>query len=128
MAKAYALGDKIQAGHFCDATVDAIIEKSRATNYFPGSDVIQYFYNNTLPSTNARRVFVAFYVFRGSMKWLDHWTCRQNVPREFLFDLAELFYIKDSSTDPTDRAKTSSSCVYHRHGSGICYTSRGHRK
>ncbi|WAO97088.1 Hypothetical protein NCS54_01479400 [Fusarium falciforme] len=93
LAKAFVLGDKLQDGGFQDAVMDAMVDKtsseaSDSQKWFPVGPVIRFIYENTLASSKARLFLVDVYTFHGHGNWLTDWATQDDLPKEFLFDVA----------------------------------------
>lgn len=132
LAEAYVLGDKLGDGDFKDVIIDAILHKSRLKVSggaffrrfsFPGAQIIQYIYDNTPKSSEARNLLVYFWAENGNGQWFNDET-QELLPKEFLMDLAvELFERQARGTLATSMAE-SNTCKYHQHGPGPCYRDR----
>jgi hypothetical protein len=117
LAKACVLGDKLQDGDFQDVIIDAIVDKCKSEasdgrTWFPVGPVIQQVYDNTLESSKARRLLTDLYISHGSGSWLREWIKQDEIPRDFLFDVA-IGFLDRRIDDPT---KNSTLCEYHQHG------------
>lgn len=115
LAKAHVLGDKLFDGDFCNAAIDAIINKTETKlpdglRWYPVGEVVQSIYDNTLPHSPTRRLLVDLYVRSGHKNWILEWAKPDDLPKQGLFD---------KSSNPI----TPSDCVYHSHGPGTkdCY-------
>lgn len=124
LAKAYVLGDFLQDGSFKDAVLDAFLEKrlSYATDgqqWNPCGPVIRHIYDNTLDSSKARRLLVDIYTENGRGDWLTKWATPEDLPKEFLLDLAVAALDRRTMTVFTPAAQ----CKYHEHtpDGGPCY-------
>ncbi|CAH0030527.1 unnamed protein product [Clonostachys rhizophaga] len=127
LAKAYVLGDLLQDGNFKDAVLDAMIEKttsrlSDGKTLFPVGPVIRHIYDNTMESSEARRLLVDLYTQHGQGDWLRKQACPEDLPKEFLYDLAVAVLDK---RDPL-WGSTPEPCAYHQHKAdkSICYKNR----
>jgi hypothetical protein len=130
MAKAYVLGDKLQDGDFKDVIIDAIIDKCKSIasdgrNWFPVGPVLRCIYDNTPTSSKARRLLVDIYVHDGSGDWLSDWVKQDDIPKDFLLDIAMAFLNKKKKNEESPSQK-SSTCAYHQHGleKTLCYKAR----
>lgn len=129
LAKAYVLGDLLQDGNFKDAVLDAMIERttsklSDGKMWFPVGPVIRHIYDNTMKSSEARRLLVDMYTQTGRSDWLRNWACPEDLPKEFLYDLA--IAVLDKRSQPEIPAGSPDPCAYHQHKAhkSICYRSR----
>ncbi|KAK5989880.1 hypothetical protein PT974_08142 [Cladobotryum mycophilum] len=132
LAKAYVLGDMLQADTFRDAAIDAIIKKATTkaldgATWFPVGNVIRYIYDNTVDTSKARRLLVDLYTHHGHGNWLCEWADAEDLPKEFLLELAVSLLDKRSSPN---RAFVSgiSTCEYHEHSQGECHTATTPKK
>ncbi|RFU24056.1 hypothetical protein B7463_g12285, partial [Scytalidium lignicola] len=92
LAKAYILGDKLQDSDFKDVVTDAMIDKCKSKasdgrSWFPVGPVIKCIYDNTLESSKARRLLVDIYVHNGSGSWISDWAKKDDIPKDFLYDI-----------------------------------------
>ncbi|UKZ78420.1 hypothetical protein TrVFT333_006160 [Trichoderma virens FT-333] len=93
LAKAYALGEFLQDVNFKDAVLDAILIKSRSAasdglNWYPVGPAIRHIYEGTPESSAARRLLVDMYTYHGLGEWLTKWANKDDLPKQFLLDLA----------------------------------------
>ncbi|CAG9989478.1 unnamed protein product [Clonostachys byssicola] len=130
LAKAYVLGDMLQDGNFKDAILDAMVEKTESklsndTTLFPVGPVIRHIYDNTMESSEARRLLVDLYTEHGRGDWLRKRASREDLPKEFLYDLVVAVLDKRYWRYPT-RAPVPDPCAYHQHkaDNSICYKNR----
>jgi hypothetical protein len=130
MAKAYVLGDKLQDGDFKDVIIDAIIDKCKSIasdghKWSPVGPVLRCIYDNTPTSSKARRLLVDIYVHNGSGDWLSDWVKQDDIPKDFLLDIAMAFLNKKEKNEESPTHK-SSTCAYHQHGleETLCYKAR----
>jgi hypothetical protein len=128
LAKAYVLGDLLQDGNFKDVVLDAIIEKTKSTAsdglcWFPVGPVIRHIYDNTLESSVARGLLVDLYTNHGHGNWLYELASPEDLPKEFLYDLA--IAVLDKRT-PKGTLHQPDSCKYHQHiaDKSVCYRNR----
>ena len=129
LAMAYVLGDKLQDGDFQDITIDAMIDKCKSpasdgAKWFPVGSVIQCIYDNTPESSKARRLLVDIYVHNGCSGWLRDSMKPDEIPKDFLFEIAIAFL--DTRTNEVNPVAKSSTCEYHQHGPerALCYKTR----
>lgn len=131
LAKAYVLGDFLSDGDFKDAVIDAILEKSTTTAsdgkiWSPVGPVIRHIYDNTLGCSQARQLLVDIYTRNGHGNWLQDWAHRDDLPKDFLLDLAVALLDKRSRPVP---AIPLDPCRYHQHKSNrSCYKNKTPRK
>jgi hypothetical protein len=128
LAKAYVLGDLLQDGNFKDVVLDAIIEKttSKASDghrWYPVGPVIRHIYDNTLESSEARGLLVDLYTHHACGHWLYKWACPEDLPKQFLHDLA--IAVLDKRV-PKETPHSPDSCKYHQHiaDKSVCYRNR----
>ncbi|QPG93801.1 hypothetical protein C2857_002715 [Epichloe festucae Fl1] len=131
LAKAYVLGDFLSDGQFKDAVMDAILEKSTTTasdgrTWYPVGPVIRHIYDNTLGCSEARKLLVDIYTLNGHGAWLQVWADPDDLPKEFLLDLAVALLDKRSRPKP---ATPLDPCRYHQHKPNqTCYKNRKRTK
>lgn len=123
-AKCYVLGDLLQDGNFKDAALDAILEKASAKasdgrTWYPVGPVVRHIYDNTVDSSKARRLLVDLYTQYGHGEWLRKWAEPEDLPKQFLHDLATEVLDKRAKT----MAPPGDACRYHQHtpNEGLCY-------
>ena len=129
LAKAYVLGDYLLDTNFQDAVIDAIIEKTGSKVrddqcWYPVGTVIRYVYDNTLESNMARKLLVDLYAARGKGSWLREWATEEDLPKEFLFDVAVA--VLDLRPQLVLKHKANP-CKYHKHTPeqhSLCYRNR----
>lgn len=126
LANAFILGDMLQDGSFQDAVMDAMMDKtvSEAADgrkWYPVGPVIRLIYENTLGSSKARLFLVDMYTFYGHGFWLLDWAVQEDLPKEFLLDLA--VSLLDKRPRPQSGGLVQESCRYHQHKPDIsaCY-------
>lgn len=124
LAKAYILGDKVQDLGFCDAIMDAIIHKMYSAgggkgHAHPNINTIVYVYKRTLPSSKLRQVYAALHAYHADETWHNKWAKRDELPKDFLLDMAMLYVDKSANMNPLNLFE--STCKYHQHGSEPCY-------
>lgn len=117
LAKAYVLGDFLSDSHFKDAVLDAILEKSTSTasdgqKWNPVGPVIRYIYDNTLDCSNARQLLIDLYTLHGRGDWLKDWADPDDLPKDFLLNLA--IALLDKRSQPKE-ATPLDACRYHQH-------------
>ncbi|RSL82938.1 hypothetical protein CEP52_016839 [Fusarium oligoseptatum] len=112
LAKAFVLGDMLQDGGF----QDAVIQK-----WFPVGPVIRFIYENTLASSKERQFLVDVYTFHGHGNWLTDWATQDDLPKEFLFDVAQS--LLNTRKRPEWHGLVQGSCEYRQHGASDCYKS-----
>lgn len=129
LANAYVLGDMLLDTDFKDAVIDAIINKTRSTasdgqNWYPVGPVIRCIYENTRESSKARCLLVDLYVNYAEGYWLRELATWDDLPKEFLFDVA------NAALDRRQRPASYSiidTCEYHEHtpeDPSLCYRKR----
>jgi hypothetical protein len=128
LAKAYVLGDKLQDGRFQDTAIDAIIQKASSPakdgqQWLPVGSAVGWIYDNTLPSSEARRLLVDLYVCHGSGDWLTLWAKPADLPKDFLLDLAAALLDRRPRLDDNSPLRAPSTCMYHQHSRNltVCY-------
>ncbi|KAL6791951.1 hypothetical protein J3E68DRAFT_442661 [Trichoderma sp. SZMC 28012] len=120
LAKAYALGEFLQDVNFRDAVLDAMLIKSRSKVsedgriWFPGGPAIRYIYEGTPESSAARRLLVDLYTYHGHGDWLKGWAVKDDMPKQFLLDLA-IAALTERSRPSASLAKEKGACEYHEH-------------
>ncbi|KAK2598094.1 hypothetical protein QQS21_005805 [Conoideocrella luteorostrata] len=117
LAKAYVLGDFLSDFEFKDAVLDAILEKSNSEahdgrKWNPVGPVIRHIYDNTLDCSKARQLLVDLYTLHGRGDWLRDWADPEDLPKEFLLDLAVA--LLDKRVRPK-AATQLGPCHYHQH-------------
>ncbi|KOS18473.1 hypothetical protein ESCO_000116 [Escovopsis weberi] len=128
LARAWVLGDMVQADGFRDAAADAMIRKAASkaadgATWFPVGGVIRYVYDNTAQGAQVRRLLVDLYTHHGHGNWISEWAKGEDLPKEFLMDL--VVGLLDKRTSP-NRGFVSglAGCEYHEHAPGECYRAR----
>lgn len=127
LAKAYVLGDMLLDGSFQDAALDAILEKTHSKandgrRWYPVGPVIEVIYDNTVESSKARALLVDLYTYHAHGTWLVDHAKYEQLPKQFLYDLAvSILNIRSQPTPPSQLLERS--CAYHQHGaeSKSCY-------
>lgn len=119
LAKAYVLGEMLQDVNFKDAVLDAILIKSRTRasdgqTWFPVGPAIRYIYDGTPESSAARRLLVDLYTYNAHADWLTQWANKDELPKEFLFDLA-VATLGKRPCPPASLAQKAGACEYHEH-------------
>ncbi|KAM0515288.1 hypothetical protein ACHAPE_006245 [Trichoderma viride] len=127
LAKAYVLGEMLQDVNFKDAVLDAILAKSRSKasdgqRWFPVGPAIRYIYEGTPESSAARRLLVDLYAYHGYAEWLTQWANKDDLPKQFLLDLA-IATLAKRPRPPASLALKAGACDYHEHlpDSNSCY-------
>ncbi|PTB42335.1 uncharacterized protein TrAFT101_008577 [Trichoderma asperellum] len=127
LAQAYVLGEMLQDVNFKDAVLDAILIKSRSTAsdglcWYPVGPAIRCIYEGTPESSAARRLLVDMYTCHGHEEWLTEWANEDDLPKQFLLDLA-IAALKKRPQPPESLAEKVGTCEYHEHlpGSNSCY-------
>ncbi|KAH7232511.1 hypothetical protein B0J15DRAFT_517683 [Fusarium solani] len=104
LAKAFVLGDMLQDGGFQDAVMDAMVDKTSSE------------------ASDGQKLFlVDVYTFHGHGNWLTDWATQDDLPKEFLFDVAQSLLNKRQR--PEWHGLVQGSCEYHQHGASDCYKS-----
>ncbi|KAG7411266.1 hypothetical protein ACKAV7_009815 [Fusarium commune] len=126
LAKAYILGDMLQDGSFQDAVMDAMMDKTASEaadgkRWYPVGPVIRLIYENTLESSKARLFLVDMYTFHGQGPWLTEWAVQEDLPKDFLLDVA--VSLLEHRPCPQSYYVVQGSCRYHQHGPEVnaCY-------
>ncbi|KAL6900427.1 hypothetical protein GGI43DRAFT_383903 [Trichoderma evansii] len=117
LAKSYALGEMLQDVNFKDAVLDAMLAKSRfkqsdGRSWFPVGPAIRCIYEGTPESSAARRLLVDMYTYSGHGEWLTEWANKDDLPKQFLLDLAIALLKK--RLHPLVALKVGT-CEYHEH-------------
>lgn len=127
LAKSYALGEMLQDVNFKDAVLDAIFIKSHSKAsdghcWFPVGPVIRCIYEGTPESSAARRLLVDLYTYYGRGKWLTEGANKDDLPKQFLLDLA-IAALSTRDRPPETKAPKVGTCEYHEHLSdpNSCY-------
>lgn len=127
LAKSYVLGEMLQDVNFKDAVLDAILVKSRSNasdgrKWFPVGPAIRYIYEGTPESSAARRLLVDLYTYHGHAEWLTQWANQDDLPKQFLLDLA-IATLANRPYPPASLAQKAGTCDYHEHipGPNSCY-------
>lgn len=132
LAKAYVLGDHLQDAQFDDVVIDAMIDKSASraadgNKWYPTGPVIACIYNNTPETSQARRLLMDFFVNFGNGDWLHVWSKQEDLPKEFLLDLATTLLEKRPRAEKSIKDKAEP-CKYHCHGvKRQCYMDHSNR-
>lgn len=126
LARAFALGTRMEDTQFQDAVMDAITEQSRikhsdGSQSCPGTTAIEHIYSHSSIGSNARSCLV--YIFASVKQWNPAPTW-EKFPPVFVADLmAELYRRKPNSRG------TMPPCAFHKHApGGKCYKSGRKRK
>lgn len=119
LAKAYALGEMLQDVNFKDAVLDAILIKSQSEasdgrNWYPVGPAIRCIYEGTPESSAARRLLVDMYTYHGHGDWLTEWASKDDLPKQFLLDLA-IAALQKRPRPPESLAHKAGTCEYHEH-------------
>ncbi|PNP57774.1 hypothetical protein THARTR1_01932 [Trichoderma harzianum] len=125
LAKSYALGEFLQDINFKDAALDAILIKTRSKasdgqSWIPFGSTIRHIYEGTPESSAARRLFVDLYTYHGHGDWLTNWANKDDLPKQFLLDLA-IAVLTQRSRPSNSLAQDKGACEYHEHGPNSCY-------
>lgn len=125
-AKAYVLGDRMQAGDFMDVVIDKIIDllrrqiKDERQEFVP-LHVVRYVYDNT-PDSCILRLLLAYTFARhghGSSLGSDG-----EVPQSFLYHLGVALIDRAKIPQEWKPLTKDDACLYHQHGDGPCYKDR----
>lgn len=119
LAKAYVLGEMLQDVTFKDAVLDVILIKCRSKasdghNWFPVGPAVRYIYEGTPESSAARRLLVDLYTYYGHAEWLTQWANKDDLPKQFLLDLA-IATLEKRPRPPASLALKAGTCEYHEH-------------
>ncbi|KAH0528035.1 hypothetical protein TsFJ059_002947 [Trichoderma semiorbis] len=127
LAQAYVLGEFLQDVNFKDTVLDAILIKSRSTasdgqTWFPLGPAIRCIYEGTRASSAARRLLVDLYNHNGHGDWLKGWADKDDMPKQFLLDLA-IAALTERSRPSESLAPVEGTCRYHEHQPDVnsCY-------
>ena len=125
LLRGHFLGDEIQDQRFCDVRYnrcDGTETSTKDRKYcLPSRAAFSYVFNNSLPGSPIRRLFLAFFVYEGNKAWAED--CK-DAERGLLMELIEAFFDRKSYVDPTNLDNT---CAYHQHGSGPCHKTKGRK-
>lgn len=119
LAKSYALGEMLQDVNFKDAILDAILIKARSKtsdgrSWSPIGPAIRYIYEGTPESSAARRLMVDLYTYHGQGDWLTKWASKDDLPKQFLLDLA-IAVLAKRPQPLSSLAPKVGTCEYHEH-------------
>jgi hypothetical protein len=134
LSQAYVLGDRIQDGDFCDAVVDAIIDKCNTltadnTYMFPTCRESSSIYAHTTGSAKIRALLVDLYGKEGDESWMP--AGEEDIPKSFLFNLTKLtLYEARNAFWTQDHLTWVIPCAYHQHGPdpATCYRNRSRKR
>ncbi|KAH7184112.1 hypothetical protein BKA60DRAFT_644336 [Fusarium oxysporum] len=126
LANAFILGDMLQDGNFQDTVMDAMMDKTASEaadgkHWYPVGPVIRLIYENTLESSKARLFLVDMYTLHGQGHWLTEWAVQEDLPRDFLLDVAAS--LLEHRPQPLSYYLVLGSCRYHQHEPEVraCY-------
>ncbi|KAL6824003.1 hypothetical protein V8C40DRAFT_247034 [Trichoderma camerunense] len=130
LAKSYALGELLQDTNFKDAVLDGILLKCRSNatdgqSWFPVGPAIRHIYDGTPESSPARRLLVDLYTYHGRGDWLTDWASKDDLPKQFLLDLA-VETLETRACPPVPLSQVRGTCEYHEHqpDPNSCYLNR----
>ncbi|SMQ55279.1 unnamed protein product [Zymoseptoria tritici ST99CH_3D7] len=120
----YLTACRLQDGDLQDATIDCIITQRQPPALIsPNENDVSKIYNNTAIGNAARRLFVDIWTSDASEEWLVK-LC-DNVAAQFYFDLAKaLIKMNAGRAAPLLVDKAGSTCKYHQHKEGECYSKK----
>ncbi|OCK76077.1 hypothetical protein K432DRAFT_408480 [Lepidopterella palustris CBS 459.81] len=125
LCAAYILGEKLQDSEFKDTVIDAMIEKinDEPALDFPPETVVEI-YENTPPSSHARRLLVDLYSFAGKATWLSK-EKREFLHEDFLYALSVQFMkSKEKPVGILAPYQQQNTCAYHEHAARQCYKTK----
>ena len=122
LAELYVLGEKLIDHTYQDDIANAMIAPFRREGVlggrlkFPDAEDISTIYQNTPPTSPARRIVVDIYHYYGTAQWMVESDDENSVPfdREFLVDLSKALLGKKVE-EVRQRLLDGAPCVYHKH-------------
>jgi hypothetical protein len=121
LVKAYILGEKMMDGNFKDSVVDAIIEKLRWTRRFDTS-LTDLVFDNTLPASPLRRLWLDAYYNFGRPEWLDVSLVGDSINAEFMVEFSRYQMQYRASSGAFGPDAMFARCTYHGLGLRPCQT------
>jgi len=125
LVKAYILGEKIMDSNFKDSIVDAIVEKLRLAHRFD-TGLTDLVFDNTLPASPLRRLWLDAYYNFGSPAWLDASLVGSPINAEFMVEFSRYQMEFRSSSGAFGPDAMFGSCTYHEHGLRPCHLQKKH--
>jgi hypothetical protein len=125
LVKAYILGEKIMDANFTDSIADAIIEKLRSMRCFD-TGLTDLVFDNTLPTSPLRRLWLDAYYNFGSPEWLNASLVADSINAKFMVEFSrhQMQFRTGSGAFGPDGMFLS--CTYHGHGIRPCHRQRTH--
>lgn len=120
LVKAYILGEKIMDSNFKDSIADAIVEKLRLTHKFD-TGLTDLVYNNTLPASLLRRLWLDAYYNFGAPEWLNASLVGDTINAEFMVEFSRYQMQYRASSGAFGPDAMFASCTYHGHGLHPCH-------
>lgn len=120
LVKAYILGEKLVGGNFKDSIVDAIVEKLRLTHKFD-TGLTDLVFDNTLPTSPLRRLWLDAYYNFGSPEWLNASLVGDSINAEFMVEFSRYQMRFRASSGAFGPDAMFASCTYHGHGLRPCH-------
>lgn len=120
LAALWVLGEKLQAGEFKDAVVDAMIERLGSTT--EGSDrIFTMIYSNSVGASGMRRLMVDLAAWCSPAGTFRD-AARKEESKEFFYDLAVKYQGLYGVARGSSPFRLEVTCAYHDHGSKkACY-------
>lgn len=118
LVKAYIFGDKIMDVDFRDGVLDAIVEKLRVHERFD-LRLTTLVYDNTLPQSQLRRLWIHVYYFAGKANWLDEEYAGRPLHPEFVMDFCRFQALRRTGLGTLENM--GGVCNFHEHGDRRCY-------
>lgn len=120
LVKAYLLGEKMLDGNFKDSIADAIVEKLRFTHKFD-TGLTDLVFENTLPASPLRRLWLDAYYNFGSPEWLNASLVGDSINAEFMVEFSRYQIQFRASSGAFGPDAMFGSCTYHGHGLRACH-------
>jgi hypothetical protein len=125
LVKAYILGEKIMDQDFKDSAADAIVEKLRSLRRFDAS-LTDLVFENTLPTSPLRRLWMDIYYHFGSSEWLDATLVGSPINSEFMVEFSRYQMQSRTGFGAFGPDAMFLSCTYHEHGMRPCHRQNTH--
>ncbi|KAF2802713.1 uncharacterized protein BDZ99DRAFT_428117 [Mytilinidion resinicola] len=107
LCKAYCLGESLMDDNFKNAAIDAIIHKnltpaSDRQRWYPVGMAIRHAYDGTPPGSPLRKLLVDFYSKHARVSWFSDYTSKDEMPKDFLYEVTLALVTVRSRTDDRD--------------------------